>query len=138
MKLQEVRMTGLIDIGIYDVKADRAANIANMIGVVYVERRRADLQKNVDRGLEQLTEEVAKQREVMKKASAEAAQLRTEGNINDPNPDEQNVIITTDGFRAASQEKNLLELESRVSTLKLFQRIYPYHTLNRNSNILMP
>lgn len=38
-------MTGLIDIGIYDVKADRAANIANMIGVVYVERRRADLQK---------------------------------------------------------------------------------------------
>ena len=62
MQLQEVRMTGLIDIGVYDTDATRAANIANTIGVVYVERRRADLQKNVDRGLEQLTEEVAKQR----------------------------------------------------------------------------
>ncbi len=119
MQLQEVRNTGLIDIGIYDVKADRAANIANMIGVVYVERRRADLQKNVDRGLEQLTEEVAKQREVVKKASVDAAQLRTEGSINDPNPDEQNVVLTRIGAALAFQEKNLIEQESKVSTLKL-------------------
>jgi len=75
MQLQEVRMTGLIDIGVYDTDATRAANIANTIGVVYVERRRADLQKGVDRGLEQLTEEVAKQRAAVVAASGEAATL---------------------------------------------------------------
>ena len=119
MQLQEVRNTGMIDIGIYDVKADRAAVIANTIGVVYVERRRADLQKNVDRGLEQLTEEVTKQRDVVLKASSEAARLRTEGSIVDPDPDKENSLITGRDTRLDFVEKELNLQESKVSTLKL-------------------
>ena len=46
MQLNDVRNTALIDVGIYDTDHQRAANIANTIGVVYVERRRADLQKS--------------------------------------------------------------------------------------------
>ncbi|MCE9611060.1 MAG: polysaccharide biosynthesis tyrosine autokinase [Chthoniobacter sp.] len=120
MQLQEVRNTGLIDIGIYDTDRDRAANIANTIGVVYVERRRADLQKNVDRGLEQLTEEVTKQRAAVLAASSEAARLRTEGGIPDPNPDEQSSL--TGGGKETEVdfiEKDLSLQKSRVSTAKL-------------------
>ena len=69
MQLQEVRNTGLIEIGIYDTDAQRAANIANTIAVVYQEKRRTDLSKNVDRGLEQLEEEVEKQRKVVEEAA---------------------------------------------------------------------
>ena len=68
MQLQEVRNTGLIEIGVFDTDAQRAANIANTIAVVYQEKRRADLQKNVDRGLEQLQDEVEKQRKTVEEA----------------------------------------------------------------------
>src|SRR5688572_19007602 len=39
MQTQEVRNTGLIEIGVYDTNAQRAANIANTIAVVYQEKR---------------------------------------------------------------------------------------------------
>ena len=120
MQLQEVRNTGLIDIGIYDTNKERAANIANTIGVVYVERRRADLQKNVDRGLEQLQEEVVKQRKAVLDASAEAANLRTQGGINDPDPDkETSIALGRLGSVLDFTEKQLNEQRSMVSTLKL-------------------
>ena len=119
MQLQEVRMTGLIDIGVYDTDATRAANIANTIGVVYVERRRADLQKNVDRGLEQLTEEVAKQRAAVVAASGEAATLRTQGGISDPDPDRENSALGRKIGVLDFDEKQLNEQTSRVSTIKL-------------------
>ena len=119
MQLQEVRNTGMIDIGIYDTKAERAANIANTIGVVYVERRRADLQKNVDRGLEQLQEEVTKQRKAVLEASAEAANLRTQGEINDPDPDKETSAIGRKGMVLDFDEKQLYEQRNLISTLKL-------------------
>ena len=119
MQLNEVRNTGLIDIGIFDVDHQRAANIANTIGVVYVERRRADLEKTVNRGLEQVQEEVTKQRAAVLAASSEAARLRTEGGITDPDPDRENSILGGREEVLAFVEKQLNEQTSRVSTLKL-------------------
>ncbi len=119
MQLNEVRNTGLIDIGIFDVDHQRAANIANTIGVVYVERRRADLEKTVSRGLEQVQEEVTKQRAAVLAASSEAARLRTEGGITDPDPDRENSILGGGEEALAFDEKQLNEQTSRVSTLKL-------------------
>ena len=119
MQLQEVRNTGLIDIGIYDTDHQRAANIANTIGVVYVERRRADLQKSVDRGLEQVQEEVTKQRAAVVTASGEAAKLRTQGNIVDPDPDNNNAALGRKGITVAVTEQMLKELENKVSDIKL-------------------
>ncbi len=129
MQLQEVRNTGLIDIGIYDVDHQRAANIANTIGVVYVERRRADLVKSVNRGLEQVQEEVSKQRQTVIAASAEAANLRTKGNIVDSDPDKDGAQLGRKGITVAFDEQEMKVLENRVSDLKLqldlIQRLKP-------------
>ena len=119
MQLQEVRNTGLIDVGIYDINHERAANIANTIGVVYVERRRADLQKSVDRGLEQVQEEVTKQRAAVVVASGEAAKLRTQGNIVDPDPDKDNSALGRSAGKMIFDEQVLKELENKVSDIKL-------------------
>ncbi len=119
MQLQEVRNTGLIDVGVYDTVAERAANIANTIAVVYQERRRADLQKNVDRGLAQLQEEVSKQRAAVVTAGTEAATLRTEGGINDPDPDKDNVPLSRSDKSMVFNEQLLQEQETRVANLRL-------------------
>ncbi len=119
MQLQEVRNTGLIDIGVYDTEKERAANIANTIAVVYQERRRADLQKNVDRGLEQLQEEVAKQRAAVLTAGTEAATLRTQGGILDPDPDKDNVQLGRTDSAMIFDEQDLKLQENRVSDLRL-------------------
>ena len=86
---RKVRNTGLIEIGVFDTDAQRAANIANMIAVVYRERRKADLETAVDRGLEQLKDEVDKQRKVVEEASNKAALLRQEQGILDSDPDKE-------------------------------------------------
>ena len=119
MLLHDVRNTALIDVGIFDINSQRAANIANTIGVVYVERRRADLQKSVDRGLEQVQEEVTKQRAAVLTASSEAANLRTQGNIVDSDPDKENSVLGRSGLTMAFDEQILKEQENKVSDVKL-------------------
>ena len=119
MQLNEVRNTGLIDIGIFDVDHQRAANIANTIGVVYVERRRADLEKTVSRGLEQVQEAVTNQRAAVLAASNEAAKLRTEGEITDPDPDRENSLPGSKAGVLDFDEKQLNEQTSKVSSMKL-------------------
>ena len=119
MQLQEVRNTGLIDIGIFDTNHDRAANIANTIGVVYVERRRADLLKNVSRGLEQVQEEVTKQRGIVLAASSEAASLRTKGGIVDPDPDKDGTLLGRKSMGVPIDEQAFKEQERRVKDTKL-------------------
>ena len=119
MQLQDVRNTALIDVGVYDTDNQRARNIANTIGVVYVERRRADLAKNVNRGLEQVQEEVTKQRQVVVTASSEAARLRTEGGFVDPDPDKEGSIIGRGEKSFAFDEQYLKEQENKVSDVKL-------------------
>ncbi len=119
MKLQEVRNTGLIDIGIYDTDSQRASNIANTIAIVYQERRRADLQKSVNRGLEQVQEEVTKQRQAVAAASSEAANLRTQGRIIDPDPDRENSQVGSMDKAMFFDEQQANEQATRVSSLKL-------------------
>ncbi len=119
MLLHDVRNTALIDVGIFDINSQRAANIANTIGVVYVERRRADLQKSVDRGLEQVQEEVTKQRAAVLTASSDAAKLRTQGGITDPDPDRENTLLGGGEGVLDFDQKELNLQTSKVSSLKL-------------------
>jgi polysaccharide biosynthesis transport protein len=119
MKLQDVRGTGLIDIGIYDTDPQRAANIANTIAIVYQERRRFDLQKTVNRGLEQVQEEVVKQRQAVAAASGEAANIRTQGKIIDPDPDRENSQVGSSSNSLPFQEQEANVQATRVSNVKL-------------------
>ena len=86
LEIREVRNTGLIEIGAYSNDAQEAANIANTIAVVYQQKRLTDLQKNIDKGLEQLKDEVEKQRKLTDMSAAEMAKIRESLNIVDPNP----------------------------------------------------
>jgi capsular exopolysaccharide synthesis family protein len=94
MRTQEIRNTGMIEIGAKDTDAQRAANIANAIAVVYQEERQRDLDQNVSRGLEQLKDEVEKRRKEMEDASALAMQIRAREGIVDSDPDKDNSTIS--------------------------------------------
>ena len=65
MQLQEVRNTGLIEIGVYHTDPKLAANIANTIAIEYQDRRRRDMEKSVRDSLAQLEEGVDKQHKVI-------------------------------------------------------------------------
>jgi len=124
MKLQEVRNTGLIEIGIYDTDAQRAANIANTIALIYTERRQADLEKAMNRGLEELQDELEKQRKLVEKLSSEAMQIRVREGIVDSDPDKDNSTIgySAEIGRKTEEQKNeqqlrVLELESQLQMI---------------------
>lgn len=87
MRLQEVRNTGVIEIGVYDTDSQLAANIANTIAIIYQEQRQSELETDVNKGLAQLDEEVRKKRQEVEKAAGFAAQIRAREGINDPDPD---------------------------------------------------
>jgi capsular exopolysaccharide synthesis family protein len=124
MQLQEVRNTGLIEIGVYDTDAQRATNIANTIAVVYQEKRKADLNKNVGRGLEQLQDEVDKQRKAVEDASRRAMQIRQEQGIIDPDPEKENSNIGREeqsmafaGQQVSEQQIRVVELERQLELI---------------------
>jgi capsular polysaccharide biosynthesis protein len=91
IRLQNLRNTGLIEIGVYDTDPDRAANIANSIAVVYRERRRADWDKNEELILRRMKEDVEMQRKAVENAKDEANRIRQQNSIPDPNPDASTV-----------------------------------------------
>ena len=117
LSLKEVRNTGLIEVGVYSIDAQEAANIANTIAVVYKQKRLSDLAKNIDTGLEQLRDEVEKQRKRSDEAAVEMAKIRSRDGINDPNPTDYGSMIN-------GADRNILALEgqlneTRVDVLKL-------------------
>ncbi len=106
--LREVRNTGLIEVGVYSTDAQEAANIANTIAVVYQQKRLTDLQKNLDKGLEQLKDEVEKQRKRAEEDAITMAKIRDRDSIIDPNP-------TDYGSMAAAPERNLMMIEGQLN-----------------------
>ncbi len=86
MELREVRNTDLVEIGVCSTDAVEAANIANTIAVVYQQKRLTDLQRNIDKGLEQLKDEVEKQRKRADTAAVDMAKIRERVGIIDSNP----------------------------------------------------
>lgn len=124
LKLQEVRNTGLIEIGVFDTDAQRAANIANAIAVVYQERRQADLEKYTNIGLEQLKDEVERKRKEVEETSAKAMQIRARDGIVDPDPDKENSNVgTTTPTRVmiqgqkSDQQIRVVELERQLELI---------------------
>ena len=108
LDLREVRNTGMIDIGVYSTDAQEAANIANTIAVQYRQLRLTDLKKNIDSSLDQLREEVEKQRLTVEKAATEAARIRQEERIIDPETETSTSALGT-------PERNIVELEKQLN-----------------------
>ncbi len=119
MQLQEVRNTGLIEIGIYHTNSQLAANIANTIARVYQDKRQEDLQKSISRGLAQWEEEVTKQRQVVAAAAGAAARMRTEKGINDTDPENLSSQLTKGDRSLVTNELNVGEARKNLATLRV-------------------
>lgn len=111
LELREVRNTGLIEVGAYSTDAQEAANIANTLAIVYKEKRLSDLQGNVDNGLEQLKDEVEKQRKLVDASADEMSKIRARDGIIDPNP-------LDFGSMAGEEDRRLLTLEAQLNVKK--------------------
>ena len=88
LEIREIDRTRLIEIGVYDTDPQEAANIANTIAVVYQQKRLSDLQRNIDKGMEQLREEVEKQRVRADEAVVDMNKIREAEGITDPDPND--------------------------------------------------
>jgi capsular exopolysaccharide synthesis family protein len=140
MRLQEIRNTGVIEIGVYDVDAQRAANIANTIAIIYQEQRQAELEQDVNKGLAQLDEEVQKKRKEVETAAGFAAQIRAREGINDPDPDNSasSVGVTqqflTGDVTKVNEARAMVTMLStqlqRIETLKPEELMDALRTLN--------
>jgi succinoglycan biosynthesis transport protein ExoP len=118
LNVREVRNTGLIEIGCYSINADEAANIANSVVVVYMDKREKLLAGAVGRGLAQLNEEVEKQRKRVEEAKAEVEKIRLRDQINDPNTESFDSAPMTADRNLAELEKQANEQQFLVSKLK--------------------
>ena len=89
IQIKDIRNTDLIEIGVYSMDRQEAANIANTIAVVYQEKRKENQLALLDQGLNKLAQEVIDQRKAVENARAEAAQIRNDKGIIDPNPEQE-------------------------------------------------
>jgi capsular exopolysaccharide synthesis family protein len=119
MSLQEARNTGLIEIGIYHTSPELAANIANTIARVYADARQADTARGVTTGLQQLEEEVDKQRKAVAEAARVAARIRSEKGINDLDPESFNSQPTKYDRRMVNIESTVNEQRKIVTSLRV-------------------
>ena len=94
LALRQLRDTGIIEVGVYSTDPQEATNIANTIAIVYQQKRLTDVQKNIDKGMEQLRDEVDKQRKRAEESATEAAAIRERDGIVDPDPDSRGSTLT--------------------------------------------
>jgi len=118
LQLEEVRNTGLIEIGVYDVDRQRAADIANTIAVEYRDRRLKDLDDALQKALAQFNDEVDKQRAVVVKAAQKAARLRQELGIADPSPEDNSTPVGAEDRNTLTSETALNEQRTKVEQLR--------------------
>jgi uncharacterized protein involved in exopolysaccharide biosynthesis len=89
MRLQEVRNTGLIEIGVYDTDPQRAADIANEIAIIYQEKRREHANEGPVREFDLLEKEIQQQRQKVDAVAQSAMQIRARDGIVDSDPDKE-------------------------------------------------
>ena len=119
MSLQEARNTGLIEIGIFHTDPQLAANIANTIAVVYQEARQIEINKGVSSGLQQLDEEVAKQRKIVFDAQKEAGRIRAAKGINDPDPENYSSQPGKQDRAMVANQASVMQQQNNVAAMRV-------------------
>jgi len=133
MELRDVRQTDLIEIGVWSTDRQEASNIANMIAVVYQDRRKSDQQSLINTGLAQLQEEVDKQRKSVDAAQTDAARIREEQGIVDPNPEAPDIadfgpqVVRSDETQVSEAKIRIAELKT---TLQGIEKLTPEELTN--------
>jgi uncharacterized protein involved in exopolysaccharide biosynthesis len=102
--LQEVRNSDLIEIGVLDTNAKRAADIANSIARVYQKRRMDDVRSSIDGNQERFRDEVERQRKVVEDVASELTKDRDRLGIVDSDPESQGAPIQTAAGQPAGKQ----------------------------------
>lgn len=118
MKVDEVRLTDLLSIGVYSTDPKESASIANTIAEVYMERREVDQQDILNRGMSQLDDELEKQRTKVAKAQAEVMRIRTDQGIIDPNPEVLDYSAPIETNTAQLAETDVSQMQREIAKLE--------------------
>jgi len=118
LDVKEVRNTNLLEIGVYSVDPQEAANIANTIAVQYRKRRIEDNEKMFNLNLSELKEELEKQREKVDLAHAEVLRIRERDKIPDTEADLSQNVVTPEANQLAIARSQETEAQSHVDELK--------------------
>ena len=106
LEFRQINANGLSEIGVYARDPVEAANIANTFAVVYQHKRLVDFQTYLDRGLEQLKDEVEKQRQRAEDEAVEMAKIRERLHLVDPDPTDYGALFTNQtGSISTPEEK---------------------------------
>jgi len=124
MTLQEVRNTALIEVGVYDTDAQRAADIANTIGIVYKENRDKTVTEQFRREIKSSAAEAEQHRKKAEEAAESAMQFRAKYGIADSDPDQANSHIEILRYHAVGSFNEEQEIRSTVDeTERLLESI---------------
>ena len=116
LQFRQVQKTRLVELGVYDTDAQRAADIANAIAVEYKTKCQEDEKALPNRGMDQVKDELEKQRKKAEDAARVAAQIRTRYGITDSDPTKEN--STVEFTKAALEEIEAQEGATRVSAIQ--------------------
>ena len=116
--LTEVRNTNLIQINFYSTDPYEAALLANTVATEYMEQRISEAQAIIEKGLDQMRDEVTQKEKAVNDAYAEASRLRTEAGINDPNPDSFDSGSRVEDSSVLTNQEKVNDSRSQISKLK--------------------
>ena len=117
LDLDEVRNTDLLQISVFDTDPQEAADIANKIVAVYQEKRVQEEREILNRAVETMNEEVAKEEQKVEAASNQVARIRDEEHIIDLNPEGTEDSLTAANQNVVKQEGEVNDAETNVATL---------------------
>ena len=117
--MQEQRNTTLVDIGIYHIKPQLAADIANTVAITYRDKRIEELRKNTDQTLAEMKDELKTKEDVVKKLFEEASEIRQRDKIVDPDPESSSAPLSiTASTGILSSETQVAETRALVDRLR--------------------
>ncbi len=117
LDVAEVRNTDLLQINVFDGDPQLAADIANKIVTVY-QSTRVDEEKDImNRAVESMNAEVAKQQKRTDDADADVSRIRDQEGIVDLNPEGMEDAATAVNTIVVKQEQAVNEADAKVSAL---------------------
>jgi uncharacterized protein involved in exopolysaccharide biosynthesis len=117
LDVDEVRNTDLLQIRVYDTDPQQAADIANKIVAVYQSTRVDEEKEIMNRAVESMNTEVAKQQKKVDDAATDVSRIRDQEGIVDLNPEGMEDTTTAVNTIVVKQEQSVNEAETKVSIL---------------------
>ena len=117
LDVDEVRNTDLLQISVFSVDPQEAADIANKIVAVYQDKRVEEEKDILNRAVTTMNEEVAKQQKAVADAGTEVARIRDEEHIVDLNPEGKEDTEAPVNAIVVKQESEVNEAETEEATL---------------------